>query len=136
MNKRESVMRNLIVGAAILSVLCVDVLGQCGVERWSVKTGTDTDAKLVNLNNVSSSTIAGLVALSPPSNLPENNRVKPTETTVFVLNATLTEFKLESDDSDYHLVLSDSAGKTMIAEIPAPNCVGSSSPFTAGIANA
>jgi hypothetical protein len=40
-----------------------------------------------------------------------HNRVPPTET-VFVLNATLTEYKLE-DDSDYHVVLQDSGGKTM-----------------------
>jgi uncharacterized protein (TIGR03437 family) len=90
---------------------------------------------LVNLNTVTSSTIASLGALLAPSHLPDSNRVQPTETTVFVLNATLTEFKLESDDSDYHLVLSDSAGKTMIAEIPAPNCVGSSSPFKPSISN-
>jgi len=44
------------------------------------------------------------------------------------LNATLTEFKLE-DDSDYHVVLQDADGKTMIAEIPLPACVGAGSPF-------
>jgi len=107
----------------------------CGVERWPVKTGTDADAKLVNLNNVTPTTIANLVALSAPSNKPESNRVQPTETTLFVLGATLTEYTLE-DDSDYHLVLSDPAGKTMIAEIPSPNCIGSLSPFAAGIASA
>jgi uncharacterized protein (TIGR03437 family) len=118
-----------------LAVLCIDAFGQCGVERWTVKTGTDTDSKLVNLNNVTATTIANLVALPAPSNKPETNRVQPTETTVFVLSATLIEFKLE-DDSDYHLVLSDSAGKTMIAEIPSPNCVSSGSSFTLGITNA
>ena len=55
---------------------------------------------------------------------------------VFVVNATLTQFKKESDDSDYHLVLSDAAGKTMIAEIPHPDCVASSSPFLTSITNA
>src|SRR5450759_2647926 len=107
----------------------------CGVERWPVKTGTDADAKLVNLNNVTPTTIANLTTLAAPSGKPENNRVQPTETTLFVMNATLTEYKLE-DDSDYHLILSDSAGKTMIAEVPSPYCVGSSSPFAAGITNA
>src|SRR5207248_4126129 len=34
-----------------------------------------------------------------------------------------------SGDSDYHLVLSDNAGNTMIAEIPSPSCVDPSSPF-------
>jgi hypothetical protein len=49
-----------------------------------------------------------------------------------VINATLTQYKLESD-SDYHLVLSDASGNTMIAEIPSPNCVGAGSPFGPGI---
>ena len=42
---------------------------------------------------------------------------------MFRVSATLTEFKLEAD-SDYHLVLSDGAGHTMISEIPDPACVG------------
>jgi hypothetical protein len=100
--------------------------GSCGVERWSVKTGTDADAGLINLGSTASSTIAALGALPAPSSLPSNNRVQPTETTVFRISATLTEFKLEAD-SDYHLVLSDGAGHTMISEIPDPACVGASS---------
>src|SRR5262249_3031616 len=32
-------------------------------------------------------------------------------------------------DSDYHLVLRDSSGRTLIGEIPSPSCVGASSPF-------
>jgi hypothetical protein len=100
--------------------------GSCGVERWSVKTGTDADAGLINLASTTSSTIASLGALPAPSSLPSNNRVQPTETTLFRIGATLTEFKLEAD-SDYHLVLSDGAGHTMISEIPDPACVGASS---------
>src|SRR5215813_10150585 len=108
---------------------------QCGVERWSVKTGTDPDSGLVNLNSASSTTISALRGLSAPSPIPSNNRVSPTETTQWVINATLTKFKLESD-SDYHLVLADAAGNTMIVEIPSPSCVGAGSPFFAGIQNA
>jgi hypothetical protein len=52
-----------------------------------------------------------------------------------VHNATLTQYKLESD-SDYHLILSDASGNTLIAEIPLPACVGSGSPFLSGITNA
>jgi hypothetical protein len=105
------------------------------VERWSVKTGTDADVGLVNLNSSTATTIASLRALTAPSTLPANNRVQPTETTVFTLNATLTQYKLETD-SDYHLVLQDSSGNTMIIEIPSPNCVGAGSPFGPGISNA
>lgn len=109
--------------------------GSCGVERWSVKTGTDADAGLINLQSTTQTTIAALTALPAPSTLPSNNRIQPTETTVYQLQDTLTEYKLETD-SDYHLVLSDGAGKTMIVEIPDPACVGSSSPLLSQIKNA
>jgi uncharacterized protein (TIGR03437 family) len=107
----------------------------CGEERWSVKTGTDADVKLVDLNDVSPTTIATLTALAAPATKPENNRVQPTETTVFLLNATLTQYTRE-DDSDYHLDLQDAAGKTMIAEIPLPSCIGPGSPFLNSITTA
>ena len=109
--------------------------GSCGVERWSVKTGTDADAGLVNLNTPVTQTISYLDSLTAPSTLPANTRVQPTETTLFVVDATLVEYKLESD-SDYHLVLKDAQGNTMIAEIPDPACVGAGSPFATGIQNA
>src|ERR1700682_1325797 len=128
-------MRNLLRTLIILPVLSVGLFAQCGVERWPVKTGTDADVALVNLSSTTSTTIANLVALTAPSSLPQNNRVQPTETTVFVINATATLYKLESD-SDYHVVISDGSGNTMIVEIPSPSCVGTGSPFTAGIGNA
>ncbi|MEZ0064511.1 hypothetical protein ABIA32_000499 [Streptacidiphilus sp. MAP12-20] len=109
--------------------------GSCGVERWAVKTGTDADVGLINLNSTTPTTIAALDALTAPSSLPAANRVQPTETTVFRLNATLVEYKLEAD-SDYHLVLNDGSGHTMIAEIPDPACVGSGSPLLSAITSA
>ncbi len=109
--------------------------GSCGVERWSVKTGTDADRGLINLNSTTDTTIAALAALPAPSSLPSNNRVQPTETTVYRVQATLTQYKLEAD-SDYHLVLSDGAGHTMIAEIPDPACVGSTSPLASSVTKA
>jgi hypothetical protein len=106
----------------------------CGGGRWSVKTGTDSDVGLVNLESTTPTTIAALTALPVPGTLPENNRVRPTETTVFQLNAILDQYELEAD-SDYHLVLDDKAGHTMIAEIPDPACVGASSPLRPSINN-
>jgi len=123
----------LVVGT--LLVLPSNLLAQCGVERWSVKTGTDADAGLVNLNAPMNTTIANMRAFPTPNPIPANNRVSPAETTLWVINATLTLFKLESD-SDYHLVIQDASGNTMITEIPAPSCVGSGSPFLSGITNA
>lgn len=107
----------------------------CGVERWSVKTGTDADVSKVNVNSTTANTILTMRGWPTPNPIPANNRISPYETTVWVLNATLTQYKLESD-SDYHLILSDASGNTLIAEIPLPGCVGSGSPFLSKITTA
>ena len=111
------------------------LLAQCGVERWSVKTGTDADVSKVNLNAPTNTTITAMRAFTAPNPIPPNNRITGPETTLWVINATLTQYKLESD-SDYHLVIQDAAGNTMITEIPSPTCVGAGSPFLSGITNA
>jgi hypothetical protein len=103
----------------------------CGVERWYVKVGMDSGARLVNTKAVVQTTIFHLRSLTPPSVLPSRSRVRPVETTVFSVSAKLLRVKIEAD-SDYHLVLSDTGGRTMIAEIPSPNCIGSS-PFLPSI---
>src|SRR5712664_1043470 len=123
------------LGVVPLMLLPARTPAQCGGERWSVKTGTDPDAGLVNLSSLNPTTIANLTGITAPASLPDNNRIQPTETTVWVINATLVKYVL-AYDSDYHMVLADSAGRTMIAEIPAPGCVGPGSPFAAGIAHA
>src|SRR5436305_2686834 len=116
-------------------LLAPNTLLACGVERWSVKTGTDADVGKVNVNSSTANTIATMRSWTAPNPIPANNRVSPFETTVWVLNATLTQYKLESDQ-DYHLILQDASGLTMIAEIPAPSCVGSGSPFATGVSSA
>lgn len=104
----------------------------CGVERWSVKTGTDPEASLVSTAAVTTTSVAAMDAQPKPSSSPNEARLKPTETTVYSITATLTVYKRE-DDSDYHLVLTDSAANTMIVEIPHPACVGDASPFKSAI---
>src|SRR5436309_4690877 len=125
----------LVVVSAVCILTSVSTSAQCGVERWSVKTGTDADVGMVNLNSSTNTTIASMRAFIAPNPIPANNRVSPAETTVWVINATMTKFKLEND-SDYHIVISDASGNTMITEIPAPSCVGAGSPFLSGIQNA
>src|SRR6266436_7902608 len=125
----------LLVVAAGFILSSTSIWSQCGVERWSVKTGTDHDASKVNLNSPTSTTIASMRAFTAPNPIPANNRVAPAETTVWVINATITEYKLESDQ-DYHVVIQDASGNTMIAEIPNPSCVGAGSPFLNGITTA
>src|SRR5438045_5783555 len=125
---RKAALGITLVLCVIFSFTASPILAQCGVERWSVKTGTDADISQVNMSSSTPTTIAALRGLATPGTLPSNNRVLPTEATIYTFSATLTQYKLESD-SDYHLVLSDASGNTMIAEIPSPNCVGAGSPF-------
>lgn len=128
-------MRSALPLAVLSLCAVVELHAACGVERWSVKTGTDPDAPLVNLSSYISSTIYNFHQSTKPSSLPANNRIAPRETTQYQLSATLTKYVRESD-SDYHLVINDSAGRTMIIEIPSSNCVGAGSPFGTGIARA
>lgn len=133
--------RMLYVAALVVSLLAPSpLLARCGVERWDVKTGTDADAAQVDLSSSTSTTIAALIALDRPDPYPPANRAAPAETTQWVVEATLKEFKFENSsttgDSDYHLVLVDADGNAMVAEIPSPDCVGDGSPFATGIAHA
>lgn len=111
------------------------VAAACGVERWSVKTATDNDADLVDASSFVPTTIPTMTSWTKPASLPGNNRILPYEATVYQLNVTLDAYVLEAD-SDIHLVLDDNLGSTMIAEIPNPACVGSTSPFYDAIISA
>lgn len=127
------------IGFLVFAVLILfpasGAYAQCGVERWSVKTGTDPDASLVNLSTYISTTIYNMWSSTKPASLPANNRIAPRETNQYRITGTLTKYARESD-SDYHLVIKDGSGRTMIVEIPSPNCVGAGSPFITGIRNA
>ena len=94
-----------------------------------MKVGEDFTASCaISLSSPSGTTIPALTALPKPASLPPNSRMSGTESTEFVLrDVLLTAYKLETD-SDFHLVIQDPAsGQTMIAEIPDPACVPSSS---------
>lgn len=100
--------------------------GACGIERWSIKVGEDGTACSMSLA-ATPTTIASLRSL--PAAGGGTTRAAPTEDTVFILHdVTLVQFKLETD-SDYHLVIADASGSTMIAEIPDPNCMPASGPW-------
>ena len=103
--------------------------GSCGVERWAVKVGTDSAASQVNLTP-QSTTIAALRAIPVPSGFGANSTRESysgsPELQAFKLtNVTLVEYKMETD-SDYHLVLQDGTGNTMIGEIAYPGCASGS----------
>src|SRR5206468_11234299 len=51
--------RLMLVAATALAVFATTYLtAQCGVERWSVKTGTDPDVGMINLNGSANTTVA------------------------------------------------------------------------------
>jgi hypothetical protein len=107
----------------------------CGIERWSVKTGTDAGAAGVPLTPLVRSIADMRGVPRPPGPFPASARYTAQERRYYEIHATLTEYKRETD-YDYHLVLRDSAGRTMIAEIPGPSCVGSASPWSRRIYDA
>jgi hypothetical protein len=104
----------------------------CGVERWDIKTGCDAAATSIDLNDAIDTTIADLRTLDPPPDIRHfQGRAAGVEDQVWVVEARLKLYKSESD-KDYHLVIK-TGQKSMIAEIPRPSCVVSSSPFHAAI---
>lgn len=124
-----------LTGKILVSVLVIGVIG-VGVgfawvkshTRWSIKTGTDADAGLVDLEKPVTIDVAGLRALDRPARIPRKRRATPVETTVYVVPATLVKYK-RMHDGDYHVVIAGEDGSTMITEIPDPARVGASCPF-------
>ena len=113
----------------------VEALTAAVHQRWSVKTGADADAgNLVGQTPVTT-TVAAMRALAVPAVLPRDGRSQGTEETVWELSATLTGYKHESD-GDYHLVIADDQGNTMIAEIPDPAALAPGSFFVTEITGA
>lgn len=105
--------------ASLQTAAGAEALQRAVHHRWSVKTGADADAANLVAQVPVAATIAAMVALAVPAVLPPDARSPGTEETVWELNATLTGYKHESD-GDYHLVIADGQGHTMIAEIPDP----------------
>ena len=96
----------------------------CGTERWSVKTLSDADRDKVNFAP-KEATVGWLVSQQPPASLPADRRVAPVERQTYKVRALYVGHKLEADE-DFHIVIADGEdpSKTMIAEIPSPDCAG------------
>jgi hypothetical protein len=118
------------VGRAQLSL----ALSACGTERWTVKTATDDDRHHVATTPRDVS-IRYLRNRHTPAYKPPTGRVAPVELTTYRVHARLVEYVREAD-GDYHLVLADRHGRTMVAEIPNPSCVAKISPVKAAIRSA
>jgi len=125
------------IPAALLALFLVAspaFAAPCGKERRSIKTGTDAHVRAIDVKAALPMTIAAMRRWPAPNPIPPADRVAPYETTIYEVTGTLVGFKSESD-SDYHLVLADAKGETIIAEIPSPNCV-TTGPLAASIARA
>ena len=106
----------------------------CPVERGPVKEGADADRWKVSTHVVKTS-ISYLRGRAKPTTYPRNARLAGAERLTYQVTAFLTQYKLESD-GDIHLVLKDSAGRSMIAEIPYGSCVPGASRWKTAIASA
>ncbi len=131
--RRLSVGLLVLLSASIyLATPPTTALLDCGRERGPVKNVYDPDNPSLFRGGrlkIRRSSIQELIdfpyPFPNPAGIPHKYytvRVPPYETTGYVLTATLTEYTLEKDE-DYHLVLQDESGNTMIAEIPNPRCV-------------
>ena len=115
--------RHLLLGALIVALAALASATSaapapapsCGTERWTVKTLQDRP----RLIPVRDTTIAFLASRSAPSSLPDTRL--PFERHIFRVRAAVTLVRLE-DDSDYHVVIQDTQGQTMITEAPLPAC--------------
>ncbi|HEY0156863.1 MAG TPA: hypothetical protein VGF28_06165 [Thermoanaerobaculia bacterium] len=96
----------------------------CGLDRWPVKTASDVDAALIHVTALPAA-IQTLQAIPPPRPLPQDRRVAPVETTVYSVIATMVAYRI-TPESTIELVLSDEAGRTMLAQIPDPACAAGS----------
>jgi hypothetical protein len=105
----------------------------CGVEAWAVKTMSDGAALEVDLRP-RATTLAALTALRPPGNL--GTRMPGAAMRTWRIRVRVLWQKLEGD-SDVHLVLADlKTGRTMIAELPSPDCVGAAAGVRAQMTSA
>jgi hypothetical protein len=99
----------------------VPAASRCGLEAWAVKTLSDPGAVEVDYVPLRTN-VTWLAALRPPGNL--GTRLPGAEMHTWRVSVRLLWQKLEAD-SDVHLVVADlRTGRTMIAELPAPACVG------------
>jgi hypothetical protein len=97
---------------------------KCGVERWSVKTLSDSGASRVRFSP-KDTTVSALRGKPSPGVGRSDPRITGVETTTYRVTAELVEAKLE-DDRDIHLVIGvpDHRSQTMIVEFPDTRCKG------------
>jgi len=88
---------------------------------------TDSNSAAVASATPTDSSVSELTSKQAPARLPQNKRVAPIENQQFTIKALLIAWKEEAGahgDHDFHIVLADPQdhSKTMIAEVPSPQC--------------
>src|SRR5437660_7403029 len=110
-----------------------------GAERWPVKVGTDPKAGTIDLTTRTRISLQDLISLPEPLRPRRggNSTRLDEETHVYVVNARLVQFKFETNDNDFHLVITDdtlnfspggpsttASGHSFVAAITGPECIG------------
>jgi hypothetical protein len=108
----------------------------CGVERWSVKTLSDSEATRVDPLSVTATTIPALNALASHCNGLPDGRTFAEEFRVYEVVGVVQLIRNE-DDRDVHIALADPAdtAKTIVVEVIDPACAASS-PFLTTLSSA
>jgi hypothetical protein len=133
-------MKKLFLLAMFFGFLQTNIAAQCGVkcgvERWAIKTLSDTTVTNV-VFKPKRKTVHWLVNAEPPASTPNTKRVPGLEWINFRVKAVLVGYKLE-DDHDFHVVIRDlQTNETMIVEFPSSDCKGvCSSQYVADIVKA
>lgn len=128
----------LIAGLAAVSFLAPQAGGaaRCNQFRPAVKTGWDADRYKVD-QAVTYTSVAHLRSFAAPASFAgyADHRFRRAERRTWQVTARLVRFRI-ADDGDIHMTLAGKAGRTMIAEIPDPDCVPAQSLWKAAIASA
>jgi hypothetical protein len=94
----------------------------CAGYRWPVKVATDSNASSIALSPMTNTTVTYLAGIPKPNTNNTLPRLIPAEARPYELvDAILTEY-FKASDYDYHLVMQDAQGHTIISESPDPTC--------------
>lgn len=99
----------------------LSALGQgCGVERWDIKTLSDSDTTYINFKRVIRSTVHEQVNMSAPFGR-LNNRLA-SETAIYSIDCFVIGYKKEPDQ-DIHIIVEDiNTDETMVIELMSSDC--------------
>ena len=84
-NSQRTIITVAVVVLVGLLSLPQSAEARCGKERWAVKTGTDSDAQLVDTAVHNVTRIAAMRSWPAPDHLPATKRIAPFELKVWVV---------------------------------------------------